>query len=401
MLEKAAHWLTGWVEMEIQGDGARFLNAAAKTGVEFWGFQRENGRLLVRGRPREYRNLRDLARRCRAHPRLRKRGGLPFFTARLQKQKGLLLGALVGVGVYVYLSGFCWGVTVTGDQRLTQAQVLQAARENGVYLGCSLYGLDAKAAGMAIRNDLEEAAWLSVNEDGCFLEVAVNEADPAPQVVNDREWSNMVASRAGTVLSIQAEWGRPEVSPGDTVQGGQLLIAGLYPVENAHPYGPEQEDPPRTLGAARGSVRALTYREFTVEVPQEVSQLVPVGSAVRERSLLLFGVRIPLGLYQEQAGNTRTWHHSTAWSPLGRELPLAWEESVVQPLQEVVFQREEDELRQAALLALRRAQREELPQGSRVVEEELTYRMENGMCVLQAKCRCEEEIGVVKKISFE
>lgn len=148
-------------------------------------------------------------------------------------------------------------------------------------------------------------------------------------------------------------------------------------------------------------MRALTYREFTVEVPQEVSQLVPVGSAVRERSLLLFGVRIPLGLYQEQAGNTRAWHHSTAWSPLGRELPLAWEESVVQPLQEVVFQREEEELRQAALLALRRAQREELPQGSRVVEEELTYRMENGMCVLQAKCRCEEEIGVVKKISFE
>ena len=50
MLEKAAHWLTGWVEMEIQGDGARFLNAAAKTGVEFWGFQRENGRLLVLGK---------------------------------------------------------------------------------------------------------------------------------------------------------------------------------------------------------------------------------------------------------------------------------------------------------------------------------------------------------------
>ena len=123
------------------------------------------------------------------------------------------------------------------------------------------------------------------------------------------------------------------------------------------------------MGGTRGSGRARTYREFTVEVPQEVSQLVPVGSAVRERSLLLFGVRIPLGLYQGQAGNTRAWHHSTAWSPLGRELPLACEESVVQPLHEVVFQLEEEELRQSALLALLRAQRDELPQGSRVVEE--------------------------------
>lgn len=88
MLEKAAHWLTGWIEMEIQGDGARFLNAAAKMGVEFWGFQRENGRLLVRGRPREYRTLRGLARRCRAHPRLRKRGGMPFLQPVSTSRKG-------------------------------------------------------------------------------------------------------------------------------------------------------------------------------------------------------------------------------------------------------------------------------------------------------------------------
>ena len=38
--------------------------------------------------------------------------------------------------------------------------------------------------------------------------------------------------------------------------------------------------------------------------------------------------------------------------------------------------------------------------GSPVVEEERTYRMENGRCVLEAKCRCEEEIGVGEKMSF-
>lgn len=79
MLEKAAHWLTGWIEMEIQGDGARFLNAAAKTGVEFWGFQRENGRLLVRGRPREYRTLRDLAQAVPCPPPPAQAGRAAFF----------------------------------------------------------------------------------------------------------------------------------------------------------------------------------------------------------------------------------------------------------------------------------------------------------------------------------
>ena len=41
MVERIAHFLTGWVEFYISGSGARFLNAAAKTGVEFWGFRRE------------------------------------------------------------------------------------------------------------------------------------------------------------------------------------------------------------------------------------------------------------------------------------------------------------------------------------------------------------------------
>ena len=56
---------------------------------------------------------------------------------------------------------------------------------------------------------------------------------------------------------------------------------------------------------------------------------------------------------------------------------------------------------EAALLALRRLQREELPPGSKVVEEELSYTGEGAARRLKALCRCEEEIGLVRKISVE
>ena len=78
MVERIAHFLTGWVEFEIRGNGARFLNGAAKTGTEFWGFSQREGRPVVRGRPREYRRLRPLFRRCGAHPRIRKRGAVSY-----------------------------------------------------------------------------------------------------------------------------------------------------------------------------------------------------------------------------------------------------------------------------------------------------------------------------------
>ena len=40
VVERLAHFLTGWVEFEVRGNGPRFFNTAAKAGVEFWGFSR-------------------------------------------------------------------------------------------------------------------------------------------------------------------------------------------------------------------------------------------------------------------------------------------------------------------------------------------------------------------------
>lgn len=400
MVEKIAHYLTGWVEFQVSGNGPRFLNAAAKTGVEFWGFRREGDKTILRGTPGDYKRLRPIFRRCKARPRIRKKRGLPFLEARLWKRKGLVLGTLCGTGVYLFLSGFCWGVTVTGTETLTRAQVLKVAGEKGVCVGASLRDLDPKSAALAIQNALPEATWLSVNTDGCFVEVALREALPAPEVVDDREWSNIVASRAGTVLSVEAERGRPEVAMGETVEAGQLLIAGLYQQE-VDPYSPVPEELYQVLGAARGSVMALTYREFTVEVPRERVSLVPSGKRQETRSLVIFGVRIPLGLYNVPEGEYRSWKDTACWTPLGKTLPVAVETVTYEPLEEVSQSLEEDAWKEAALLELRRLQKEELPPGSQVVEETLTYEFRESMCVLTAQCRCQEEIGVVKKISFE
>ncbi len=400
MVERLAHFLTGWVEFEIRGNGPRFLNAAAKTGIEFWGFRREENRTVIRGRPGDYKRSRGLFRRCEVHPKLRKKGGFPFFRAKLWKHKGLVVGAVCGTGVYIFLSGFCWGVTITGTETLTHVQVWESARQHGVYLGAPLRDLDPKEAALAMQIDLPEATWLSVNTDGCFLEVALRETLPAPEVTDDKEWSNIVAARAGTIVSAEAERGRLEVSLGETVEAGQLLIAGLYE-QKVDPYSPPPENPYQILGAARGSVRALTYREFTVEVPQKETRFLPEGQRSTERSLVIFGLRIPLGFYASPKGEYRQWTDTAPWEPFGKALPLALESTTYEPLREETVLLQEDDWKKAALLELRRVQKEELPAGSEVVEEELTYRFEKGICVLRARCRCEEEIGMVKKISVE
>ncbi len=116
---------------------------------------------------------------------------------------------------------------------------------------------------------------------------------------------------------------------------------------------------------------------------------------------MVFGLRIPLGLNTFPEEGVSQWKESTPWSPLGKDLPLVWEKTTYVSLEEERVLLEEDAWKEAALLQLRRLQREELPAGSKVVEEDLTYQFQDGVCVLTAQCRCEEEIGEVRKISVE
>ncbi len=397
MVEKLFHLLTGYAQFEIIGDHARFLNMTAKSGFAFWEFSRQGERACVRCRAREYRRLLPFARRCKVRLRCVKKRGLPFQVRRLWLRKGLVLGILCGIGLYCFLSSFVWGVSVSGTDRLSDRQVLEAARNNGVFLGAWKGDFTPKLTAHSIISELPELKWASVNTDGCFVEVAVGEGEKKPEITDDLRWSNMVAAREGTILSIEAERGRPEVALGDTVEKGDLLISGLYQ-EKIDPYSPPPEKPLETLGAARGSVRAETYREFTVQASAEKKEWLPTGRKQTKAVLRLFGFRIPLGWQGEPPENCRAYRDDAMLTALGVELPVGIEREVFVLLEESSRPMEQEELKAAALLKLREAQKAALPAGSKILKEELTYSFPDGMCIISANCRCEEEIGEIREI---
>lgn len=408
MLEEFFHLLSGYVEFQVKGDGARFFTIAAKRGIGFWGFRRKGGAAVARAKPRTYRKLRPVCRRCGATTRIIKKRGLPFQLRRLALRKGLIAGALCAAGLYWFLSGFIWGVGVSGARLLGEKEILLAAEQYGVCLGGKKQDLEPKTAGQGILAQLPGLSWVSVNTDGCFAEVAVKERAAAPQPSLTEELSNIVAAREGQVVEIQAQEGRPEVSPGDTVRAGQLLIAGLYQ-EIPDPYGPQPDKLFQQAGAARGKVIARTYREFTVEVS---SQVLRQREGERRETLWLnlFGLRIPLGLWsrfpsletaREEGMNFRASREASRAELLGVPLPLALERERTIFLEEEEWIMNPKEQKEAALRKLREAQRAVLPPGGEVEEEELEYTLADGICILQARCKCREEIGVVKPIIVE
>lgn len=400
MLERLFHWLFGYVEFTVRGGAPRLFTMAAKNGLLLWDFAWEEETARARIKAREYRRLPPLCRRSGAITRLEKKRGLPFFAARLARRKGLLAGAVLGAALFWYLSGFVWGVTVTGTETVTRRQVRDAAAQYGVSVGCPRAELKPRQAAHGILAQIGRLSWASVNTDGCFVEVAVKEGEPAPEAETQEKWSNLVAGRGGVVVSAQAEQGRLEVQPGDVVEQGQLLVSGLYQYV-PDPYRAQPTHPAQIVGPARGSVIAETYREFTAQAGSTQARQVPAGEREERAFLRLFGLRLPLGLWGRPAGEFRFSQSVSAWEALGVQLPVALERERYDPVETHSVPLSREEQRDAALRALRQLQREELPQGAEILEEELrfTYTVEG--CTVTARCRCWEEIGQIQEILVE
>lgn len=399
MLEQMYHWMSGYVEFQVEGDGARLFTIAAKRGLGMWGFRREEGRAVACMKPRSYKKLRKVAGRCQAATKITRKRGLPFQCRRAWRRKGMLLGIAGAVAFYWFLSGFVWGVSVSGAEKIPPQMILQAAADCGVFSGARKNGPGFKGVEVSLLNRMPELSWAAVNTNGCYVEVVVKEGMPKPEQADLGEYSNIVAAREGQVVKLEAQEGRPEVVLGQTVTKGQLLIAGLYQ-EIPDPYGPQPDRLLQRAGPARGSVTAETYREFTVQVSGTKTEWVEVDRTVMTW-LEVFGLKLPLGFWGRPTGETRTYRERSQVKLLNVALPLAVERETVVVLGEERRRLSEEQQKTAALLKLRDAQKAELPPGSCIREEELEFSFTEGMCILSAKCRCWEEIGEVRKISVE
>ena len=399
MLTRIYHWLSGYVEFTARGDGARLFSMAAKRGLLLWGFRREGECAAARIKPGEYIKLRPLCRRCGTVCRVGRKRGLPFQFARLWARKGLILGTVLGAALYWYMSGFIWGVSVSGTEKLLPSQVLEAAYDSGVYVGADRERLRAGNPEGKMQALLPGLSWVSVNTDGCYADVVVKEGTKKPELEIKDELSNIVAARAGKIVKLEAHEGRPEVRIGETVFEGQLLIAGLYQ-ERLDPWAPQPPEPYRRTGAARGSVTAETYREFTVQVSGTVREPVEAGQD-SELWLHVFGLKIPLGLFGRYDGPKRSWEETRQWKVLGVELPVGFQRRTTVYLEERERALSEEEQKAAALRKLREVQRAQLPKGGSIRQETLEFTFSDGLCILSSRCRCWEEIGVVEKILVE
>ena len=292
-MKKITHWVLGTATARVSGDTARFMNIAVKTGLRPIRLQKDGEDVLFTLYAKDYKKLHKIKQRTHARVKLAEKSGFPFRFRRMLRRPGLLLGTALGVVLMLFLSGFYWEMTISGeDIPYAESEILAAAKRVGVYIGAPR-STDTALASVALLEELPELSWASFNTEGCTVQLELRTSVTKAEGAEHDGTGDIVASRAGLIHSITAQNGTVLVKVGSACAAGQVLVSGITQVGD--PYDPEYNPVRCFYTRARAEILAETQRTFTASCPLS-TETVRETDLGTQRALYILGVRVPLSL---------------------------------------------------------------------------------------------------------
>lgn len=280
MRSGSLEWWLGYIQIVVRGDHMeQLVNRMLQEGLRIWQLDRKADKMYMYLRLPHFYRLRPLLKQtgCRVH--VTERHGFPFVLERFSSQKVFLGGVVFFViGLYM-LSNLVWRIDISGHDKLGKSEIMQAAKEAGVYpLQWKFRLPDPDELAYKLTMSLPEATWIGVEVSGTTVQIQIVEST-IPEGGKWKSPRHIVATHDAVITDIQAVRGVPQVKVNQRVRKGDILISGII--------GDEEYS---EVVAAEGDVLGLVWYEYEMAVPQTQQHLVYTG-ADKDRYYLLFGNR--------------------------------------------------------------------------------------------------------------
>ena len=124
------------------------------------------------------------------------------------------------------VSNFIWNIEISGVDEAKQKELLEIIQNEGVDVGKYKNKINLQNLINKIRLERADIAWVGMEIKGTNLKIKVVEADEKPEIIDENEYCNIVASKDGIISKVNAQNGTPVVKEGDTVKKGDILVQG-------------------------------------------------------------------------------------------------------------------------------------------------------------------------------
>ena len=317
--------------------------------------------------------------------------GAKAFSKRLFRRKGIAAGLAISILLHTYHLNHVFSIHVTGNETIPTEDVLETLSTLGFYEGCSLSDVSVDRLYLRYLVLEKRASWMHINRNGVTAQVEIAEAEKSPPALPDKlSVCNIVAKCDGIIRRADVYSGGCEVSAGESVVKGQLLVSSFF----------ETRVSGTILRRARGTVLADTEPVFEMYIPKTRKKTVE-NEIVKRRTLLFLNRRLLLR-YAFLPDGTRV-RESERYTPMLFSrlfLPFSIEEEEFFAPR---FENAERDRREAWALYQKKLSEFEKRCGEKgeILFKETSEREEEEAYVFTTRFLCRENIGIERESGME
>lgn len=282
--EKIERMAKGYVSFTVKdGFPGTFFNECKKREVSLFGISAVKGGISAVAKKENISLLFDCAKKAGMEIHIDKRAGLPYILSRYRFRFGIPIGLLIGFVIFLFLTSVVWSVEISGNESISEYEIAEVLNKNNVKVGSFTENIDCKAVELELREQIDGILVATVNIFGSKIFVDITEGIAAPEITDEKQYTNLIAAKDGEIVRFDVLAGDSELKSGLPVVKGDLLVSGVETLkDNTVRYVHA-----KALVVARTSTVISTSTALNFNAQKIIN--------LSDRYLFyLFGIRIPL-----------------------------------------------------------------------------------------------------------
>lgn len=217
----------GIVEVEVEGFFTeRYINLCRINNIGVWDIvTKSNGIINFKMYANDFKKLRVINKKTKCKSKIIKKKGLYFNLFKYRKRRFVVVLIALFLIVSVISTKFIWNINITGNNKISDEQILNALRDSGIHVGKCVIGLNTRDIVKNLRANLEDATWIGIDVDGVSFNVEIVEKTTVEMEAKYQN-GDVLTEKAGTITKIVAENGTPISNVGDYIEKDRIAIEG-------------------------------------------------------------------------------------------------------------------------------------------------------------------------------
>lgn len=386
------NYILGYLTIEVEGYFIeRFINICNNKKIFLWNIVRKHSTIIcVNIGIKNFKKIKQIAKKTKCRVKIKNKKGFPFILHKYKKRKIFAIFFIIVIFIVILLSNFIWNIEITGNTTITSEEILQNLAECDFKIGTSKINLNTKSVIDKIRLKRDDLAWIGIEINGTNAIVKVVEADLKPDIIQEDEYCNIVATKDGMIVKVNAQNGTALVKEGDLITKGTILIQGWL----------EGEFTGIRYVHATGEVQAKVWYSQKVQIPLKQVKKVKTNNKQSVYSVMInnFKINLQKGVPKfENYDRIETSKKLKLFSDF--YLPIEINKIIYEEYQNQEITYSLEEAKQIAINQANEALKEQI-QGKQIINQKINTEQNSTNIEVEVIYEVLENIGTKEKIVF-